>query len=323
MLYEKLEYVIAIAEEQNLTRAAKKLYISQPTLTMYLNRLEESLGVQLFDRRKNPVRLTPAGRHYIEKMRELAEAEQVLRGELRTITDPDLTFRIGSARVRGHYWLPPLLRLLTERHPEISFTVTLAPEKQLQKHLAKRSIDMAIGALADIPESDIPLVLEKLAHEKMLLVAHKKYGLVPPKARASNSPDRPYLLEPERLQQFPFIMPSPANGMYLSYQKMLLQYRIQPGHTLMIDTMTTGLLMAEQGLGAQLISAGILIAIPTEERRRELDYCVLPDFPESRNCCAGWREDAEMLPLIRETVQLLREEVLPKMIYTEVVNSGE
>ena len=43
MLYEKLDYVLAIAEEQNLTRAAKKLYISQPTLTMYLKRLAEHL----------------------------------------------------------------------------------------------------------------------------------------------------------------------------------------------------------------------------------------------------------------------------------------
>ena len=73
MLYEKLDYVLAIAEEQNLTRAAKKLYISQPTLTMYLNRLEENLGVKLFDRRKNPITITPAGRRYIEKMTEISE----------------------------------------------------------------------------------------------------------------------------------------------------------------------------------------------------------------------------------------------------------
>lgn len=52
MLYEKLDYVLAIAEEQNLTRAAKKLYISQPTLTMYLNRLEENLGVKLLTEKR-------------------------------------------------------------------------------------------------------------------------------------------------------------------------------------------------------------------------------------------------------------------------------
>lgn len=322
MLYEKLDYVIAIAEEQNLTRAAKKLYISQPTLTMYLNRLEESLGVQLFDRRKNPVRLTPAGKHYIEKMRELSEAEQILRGELRMITDPEKTFRIGSARVRAHFWLPSLLRLLTQRHPEISFTVSLGAEKQLQRLLGKHAVDMAIGALTDIPESDIPLMMEDITMEKTLLVAHKRFGLIPEEARPFHTPDRPYLLEPERLQHLPFIAPSPSNGMYKSFQKMLAQYQIQPGHTLVIDSMLTGLMMTEQGLGAQLISGGILMAIPTEERRRELDYCVLPDFPEARKCSVAWREDTDMLPLIRESVQLLREEVLPNMIYTEVLQDG-
>ena len=83
MLYEKLDYVLAIAEEQNLTRAAKKLYISQPTLTMYLNRLEENLGVKLFDRRKTPITITPAGRRYIEKMTEISEEEQILQRRIK------------------------------------------------------------------------------------------------------------------------------------------------------------------------------------------------------------------------------------------------
>lgn len=54
MLLDKLDYVIAVAEEQNITRAAQRLFISQPTLTLYLNRLEQELGVKLFDRGKNP-----------------------------------------------------------------------------------------------------------------------------------------------------------------------------------------------------------------------------------------------------------------------------
>ena len=60
MLYEKLNYVIAVAEEQNLTLAAKRLFISQPALTLYLNRLESELGVKLFNRGKSPVTLTDA-----------------------------------------------------------------------------------------------------------------------------------------------------------------------------------------------------------------------------------------------------------------------
>ena len=59
MMYEKLDYVLAVAGGSiNLTRAAKKLYISQPTLALYLNRLEAELGVRLFDRSRVPIVLT-------------------------------------------------------------------------------------------------------------------------------------------------------------------------------------------------------------------------------------------------------------------------
>lgn len=75
MLYEKLNYIIAIAEERNLTQAAKRLYISQPTLTLYLNRLENELGVKLFDRSKSPVTLTDAGAYYLEKMKKIYASE--------------------------------------------------------------------------------------------------------------------------------------------------------------------------------------------------------------------------------------------------------
>ena len=319
MLYEKLDYVLAVAQEQNLTRAAQKLYISQPTLTMYLNRLEEDLGVRLFDRKKNPILLTPAGRHYIEKMQDIAENEQILRGELHTISDPGRTFRIGSSRVRGHYWLPPLLSILAERHPEISFTVTMGPDKQMQTLLGKGGVDFVISALADFPEEDKPLVIEDVARESLLLVAHQKYGLVPQKERPGNSPDRPWMLDTEQLHGVPFVASFPGTGMYVNFQKMIAQYKIQPGHLLMIDSMTTGLMMTVRGLGAQLISAGILNAIPSEEQRRDLDYCVLPGFPTAWKSSIAWREDTDQLDLIREAAQVLREEVLPNMIYTEAL----
>ena len=79
MLYEKWNYVLAIAEEQNLTRAAKRLFISQPALTLYLNRLEKELGVKLFDRSRTPILLTEAGKYYVEQMKKISAAEQSLR----------------------------------------------------------------------------------------------------------------------------------------------------------------------------------------------------------------------------------------------------
>lgn len=318
MLYEKFDYILAIAEEQNLTRAAQKLYISQPTLTMYLNRLEESLGVRLFDRKKNPVTLTAAGKYYVEKMQEIVDAEQILKGELYSIRDPDQLFRIGIARVRGHYWLPPLLRSLTERHPRLNIVVSLASEKQLQRQLEKRTLDLAIGTLAAIGKSEVPLIMEELAYEKILMVAHRKFGIVPEKERGNNSPVNPWVADPSSLQNLPYITPPPTSGMYQMVQKLQGQYNIRPSRNIVVDMQNTGLLMAEEGLGVKLISADVLAAIPTEERRRRLDFFVLPDMPEARVCSAAWREDTQALPLIRESIAILKEEILPLQLYTEV-----
>ena len=109
MLYEKLNYIIAIAEERNLTQAAKRLYISQPTLTLYLNRLENELGVKLFDRTKSPVTLTDAGAYYLEKMKKIYASAQALRSQIHFIANPTQTLLVGIGQVRGHHLLlhPP------------------------------------------------------------------------------------------------------------------------------------------------------------------------------------------------------------------------
>ena len=69
---DSLYYVSVLAEEQNMTRAAERLYISQPALSAYLNRLEAELGVRLFDRGVIPIRLTEAGKALADEIREKA-----------------------------------------------------------------------------------------------------------------------------------------------------------------------------------------------------------------------------------------------------------
>ena len=78
MSLDKLDYVLALAEERNLTRAAKKAFISQPALTNYINRLESQLGVKLFDRTVSPIQITRAGSVYIERMKKIQMAENSL-----------------------------------------------------------------------------------------------------------------------------------------------------------------------------------------------------------------------------------------------------
>ena len=76
--FDKLHYLVVLAEERNITRAAERLYVSQPALTAYLNRLEKSLDVRLFDRTVSPIRLTAAGQHYISEMQKIEYEQNVM-----------------------------------------------------------------------------------------------------------------------------------------------------------------------------------------------------------------------------------------------------
>lgn len=102
MSSERYEYVMAIAEEQNFTRAAKRLYISQPSLTQYINRLEAELGVRLFNRTSSPVTLTPAGTFYLNSMRKIYVAEQRLCNEIKSFQETQRVFTIGMSTLRAN-----------------------------------------------------------------------------------------------------------------------------------------------------------------------------------------------------------------------------
>ena len=83
MNLEKFHYLQILSEEQNVSRAARRLFITQPTLTVFVNTLERDLGFRIFDRAHNPVLLTRSGRRYMEEMRQILLSERQLIDEIR------------------------------------------------------------------------------------------------------------------------------------------------------------------------------------------------------------------------------------------------
>ena len=108
MDFRELRYVLSVASHQNLTRAAQELYISQPSLSKYLQNLERTTGMRLFDRQGNRLRLTYAGERYVRYARqmllmkrdmdeELGEIAREERGRIR-VAIPILRLRIRVSR---------------------------------------------------------------------------------------------------------------------------------------------------------------------------------------------------------------------------------
>ena len=100
---EQLHYLIAISEEKNITRAAEKLFVSQPALTRYIQKLEGEYGTQLLERSRNCCELTEAGILYLQEKTKIAAIEQNLRQGRKSINKKDIGHHRNRAGQREHY----------------------------------------------------------------------------------------------------------------------------------------------------------------------------------------------------------------------------
>lgn len=91
---KQLNYIVVIAEEQNLTKAAERLFVSQSTLSLFLGKLEKELGLSLFAREKNRLSITPAGELYVETARKMLDMKKELYEKLHICQNDD-TLNIG------------------------------------------------------------------------------------------------------------------------------------------------------------------------------------------------------------------------------------
>lgn len=306
MLYEKLNYIIAIAEERNLTQAAKRLYISQPTLTLYLNRLENELGVKLFDRSKSPVTLTNAGAYYLEKMKKIYASEQALRSQIHFIANPTQTLLVGIGQVRGHHWLPLFLPTFCSIHPDINVQIVQETEQQMYEDLQKQKLDVGIGVFP--ASTDIEMV--EIMEETLFFAAHRKFGLIPDHLRGKHDMKNPYIVQPDQLNGLPFIIPQVSNGLYDTYETILQNNQIHPSRTISINNLSTGLLLNVKGLGVQLLS-GSVVYFSHEPGVNQLDLFLLENMPETRKCTAIYQGGNIKQKLIQDLIRTLKNEVLP------------
>jgi LysR family hydrogen peroxide-inducible transcriptional activator len=145
MTFTQLEYIVALDTHRHFAVAADQCFVTQPTLSMQINKLEQELGIKIFDRSKQPVLPTTGGIEIIEKARklladrnELLEAIQskkdVVKGEL----------RIGIIPTLAPYLLPLFVNSLTKRFPEVKLKVSELTTQAIINYLRESRIDVGI-----------------------------------------------------------------------------------------------------------------------------------------------------------------------------------
>lgn len=170
MDFRTLRYVVAIAEHQNITKAAESLYVGQPTLSKFLISLEEELGLKLFRRLGHRYMLTYAGERYIERAREILRLKEELDTVMADILKRDVgMLRVAFAPVRGSYLLPLVLPAFQQRYPNVKISVLESSSSENDQRLLDGKIDLAFYSR---PAEHNPLIEYcSLAQEELLLCA--------------------------------------------------------------------------------------------------------------------------------------------------------
>lgn len=142
-----LEYFLVAAEELNFTRAAKRLYITQQSLSNHISNLEKEFDIILFHR-TTPLTLTYAGKTLQARAKQLLKLKEETMLELSDIKDfSSGQLVIGVSHTRGRFILPEILPIYKERFPNIELTLVEGNSNELDQGLLHGEIDLIIGML--------------------------------------------------------------------------------------------------------------------------------------------------------------------------------
>lgn len=147
MTITQLKYVLAVAEHQNFTKAAEKCFVTQPTLSMQIQKLEDQLDIQIFDRSKKPIELTEVGRKIVNQAKNIVnEADRIT-----DIVDQQKgfiggEFKIGIIPTVMPTLLPMFLKSFIKRYPKIRLKIEELNTEEIMQRINDGHLDAAIAA---------------------------------------------------------------------------------------------------------------------------------------------------------------------------------
>lgn len=170
-----LKYLVALADHKHFGRAAEASFVSQPTLSTQIRKLEEELGVTLVERAPRRVMLTPAGREVVARARRIVDDIEQMREAARRSQDPEAgKVRLGVFPTLGPYLLPHVVPRIRQRFPRLELLLVEEKSDRLLAQLREGRLDAALLAL---PLNDDQLHSEFLFEEPFVLAVPQSHPL--------------------------------------------------------------------------------------------------------------------------------------------------
>jgi len=170
-----LHYLVKLAELQHFSKAADACFVSQPTLSTQIKKLEEELGVQLVERIPRNVKLTPVGKEIAERARHVLRDIELIRMTARRSRDPETgSLRLGIFPTLAPYLLPHVVPGIRKRFPELKLQLSEEKTEEILRQMEDGELDAALLAL---PLESEGLEIEILFEEPFMLAMPQSHAL--------------------------------------------------------------------------------------------------------------------------------------------------
>jgi LysR family transcriptional regulator, transcriptional activator of nhaA len=263
--FHHLRHFRAIAHEGGLTRAARRLNVSQSALSTQLRQLEEQVGHALFVRAGKRLELTEAGRIALDYAETIFRAGDELLGTLQGHGPAQRVLRVGSIATLSRNFQHRLLRPLLGR-PDVELVVRSGSMREMLAGLAARNLDLVL--------SNLPVPRDAATGWHSRLLAEQPVSLV-----GRPKDDTRSFRFPDDLRATPVVLPSLDSSMRVAFDLLLEQAGIRPVILAEVDDMAMLRLLARDSPGVTLVPP---VVVEEELRSGMLEErCLLPEVKET------------------------------------------
>ncbi|MCB6609766.1 LysR family transcriptional regulator [[Clostridium] symbiosum] len=308
-MFQGMDYVYEVYKEMNFSKAAKNLYISQPSLSAAVKKVETRLGFPIFDRSTTPIQLTEFGKEYIKAIEVIMDVENGFNNFVNDINElKSGSISIGGTNLFASYILPPLLSGFTEKYPFVDVNLVEASTSELTEKLFSGSLDLIIDNNC----------MDSSIYEKVFF-CEEHLILTVPKAFFSNEKAKDYRmdlkdikngrhLEPDFpvvpldfFRDEPFLFLKSGNDTRIRADKICHNSRFTPKIKLKLDQQITAYNLSSYGMGISFTGDILLSHIYENDN---LVYYKLDNRDATRDVNFYYKRNRYMTRTVREFLKL-------------------
>lgn len=296
MTTKQLQYVLTLAHEGSFSRAADVLNITQPSLSQYIKKIEKEVGLPLFDRANGDVRLTDAGKVYIEGGRKILDIEHQMENGFTDLTSYKTgSLIIGTAPYRAASMMPVIAAKFRSIHPGMNLIVREGTTAELVEGMEHGEFDLAITLLAI---DDRLFKWEKIEEEELILAVPSSYPPLPTKS----IPGRRYgAVETSTLNEQSMVMLTETQFMQRQLQILLDDSGVKVSTAAIVKSIEAQIEFVKAGVGMALVPSGIERFCTDSS---VTFYSFADDLPR-REVVVMWRKDQKLSKTAEELKEVI------------------